>query len=226
MDQNTFDQRSAQEWINSIEKSATSQRDHDIYPMISTWLHDADARRVADIGCGQGICAAKVELNGAHYTGIDPSPYLIDRARELYSGAAREFIVGNAYNLPIDRGACDAAFSVLVWHLLSDIERAAAEMARVLERDGAFLIITAHPQSLPQWAALYDAPLVDGMRLEGVMTSSAEVGSRDILYFHPLDKLENKLAAAGLQVTAIDAFRPAKDGSGIEMLVCLRGRKT
>jgi hypothetical protein len=58
-------------------------------------------------------------------TGVEPSPYLVERAKQLYPQPNRNFILGNAYALPFSDGTFDAAFSVTVWHLLSDLQTAA-----------------------------------------------------------------------------------------------------
>lgn len=223
MDEKAFDAQSAQEWIASVEKAGPTLRDQDIYPMLDNWLARVQPRRVLDIGCGQGICADKLNLQFIEYSGIDPSPFLIARAQELYAREGRTFAVGNAYAVTADDGSYDAAFSVLVWHLLSDIERAAAEMSRVLGDGGAFMIITANPASLAQWAAMYDTPVVSGHKLEGVMHASGTAGSRDVLYFHDADAITHVLAQAGLHVTQSATFRPAKAQPDIDMLLCLSG---
>jgi predicted TPR repeat methyltransferase len=42
-----------------------------------------------DIGCGQGIYSDKIDLGLRHYPGIDLSPLLIDRAKQLYKSQNR-----------------------------------------------------------------------------------------------------------------------------------------
>lgn len=112
-------------------------------------------RNVLDIGCGQGICAEKITLDNINYTGVDPSTYLIDRAKELYKTHNRDFSTGNAYDLPFDDVSFDAAFTILVWHLLEFPEKAAHELARILKQNGHFLIITANPHAQPAWESVF-----------------------------------------------------------------------
>ncbi len=144
MDDKYFDQKSADEWTALIEGESAGIRDQDIYPHLSKWIWDNDITNVLDIGCGQGVCSAKIPPTTL-YTGIEPSPYLLDRARNLYSAAT--FLEGSAYDIPFADSTFDGAFSIAVWHLLSDINKATAEMARVLRSGGYYLIITADPNA-------------------------------------------------------------------------------
>lgn len=225
MDDKTFDAQTAQDWIAAVEKPGQGARDGDIYPMLRTWLAQSGAASVVDIGCGQGICADKVAMQGVDYTGIDPSPLLIARAQEIYARDDRQFIVGNAYALPCGDAAFDAAFSVLVWHLLEDLPRAAEETARVIRPGGSFMCITANPSAIAAWQAMYAAPIITGKRLEGVMDMGGGLPSRDVLYFHTQDEIAAALSAAGLVVDSVETFRAAKHVAGAQMLLCLRARK-
>lgn len=225
MDDKTFDAQTAQDWIVAIERPGRSSRDDDIYPILSQWLADNKAASVLDIGCGQGICAEKVVMPSVQYVGLDPLPLLVARAQELYTGDSRRFVTGNAYDLPFANESFDAAFSVLVWHLLEDLPRAAAEMARVLKAGGAALCITANPEAMADWQAMYDSPRVDGKRLEGVMDMGGGLTSRDVLYFHTRDEIATALASAGLTLEGVTPFRASKRGTGAPLLMSLRASK-
>ena len=84
MDDRTFDQKTAQEWIKAIEGGKPSLRDDDIYPRLRTWIDQVAASEILKIGCGQGICSDQIDLNGRNYTGLEPSQFLVDRAKQLY----------------------------------------------------------------------------------------------------------------------------------------------
>ena len=217
MDDRTFDPSSARRWIDTIEASRISPREHDIYPRLNAWLRRTQPLALLEIGAGQGICSDKIDLDGASYTGVEPSPYLLERASQLYARADRRFVPGNAYALPFDAGIFDAAFSVAVWHLLADLDTAARELGRVLRPGGAFLIITANPGGYTPWIEHYAETRVNGKRLEG----RASDGSCDVLYLHTFDDLARSLRAAYLVVEAIESFRAAGD---MDMYVAIAGR--
>src|SRR4051812_22309703 len=99
MDDRTFDPQTALDWIAAVETSTQTARDIDIYPMLNEWIRCASPKTILDIGCGQGICSDKIDLEGRNYAGIEPSPFLLNRATELYSSENRTFLPGNAYDL-------------------------------------------------------------------------------------------------------------------------------
>lgn len=222
MDDRTFDQTTAQAWIQAVEKPGKSFRDEHVYPTLSRLLRQTGAGTILDIGCGQGICSEGIKLENCRYTGIEPSPFLLERARRLYPG--RDFQMGSVYALPVESHRFDAVFSVLVWHLLSEIDAAAAELSRVLSQGGSFLIVTANPGAYPVWQAFYpDAKLV-GKRLEGTM-QLGDALSRDVLYLHTWDDLRNSLQRAGLRIESEEAFLPAKDAPETKKLLSIQGKK-
>jgi ubiquinone/menaquinone biosynthesis C-methylase UbiE len=144
MDDRHFDRKSAEEWINTIESEGGKIREQDIYPLLQKWIWDNDLTNVLDLGCGQGVCSSKMP-DHTLYTGVDPSPILLERAKSLYPD--RKFIGGSAYKMPVPDQSIDGVFSIALWHLLSDLEKAARELARILRDGGHFLIITAEPNS-------------------------------------------------------------------------------
>jgi SAM-dependent methyltransferase len=114
--------------------------------MLDAYLADAalpDGSRVIEIGCGTGaICralAARAETG--EVVGVDPSPHLLDRARELAGGTSGlSFAEGDGRALPFAAAAFDA---VVIHTVLSHVpgpERVLAEARRVL-RPGSRLAV-------------------------------------------------------------------------------------
>ncbi len=222
MDDRTFDEATAREWIETIEAHPSSPRDHDIYPRLNAWIHAAQPATVLEIGAGQGVCSDKLDLANRHYTGLEPSPYLLDRANERYARDGRRFIQGSAYALPVADETFDAAFSVAVWHLLSDLHAAARELGRILRAGGSFLIITANPAGYSLWSERYAETRVDGRRLEGRAQNPDGSFSLDVLYLHTLEELTRSLDAAGLETRRIETFRTVKNQ---DCFVAIEGEK-
>ena len=200
MDDRTFDEKSAREWVAVIEAAQTSPRDQDIYPQLNAWIARTQPATLLEIGAGQGICSDKIDLANRQYTGVEPSPFLRERANERYARDDRRFVDGSAYALPFEAATFDAAFSVAVWHLLADLETAARELRRVLR--GSFLIITANPGRYDAWTTRYLETRLDGRRLEG-----RSAGSVNVLYLHTLEEIIGSLDAAGLRVRTTNTFR-------------------
>src|SRR3954451_23320477 len=107
--------------------------------------------RVLDVACGTGNAALVAGDAGAHATGVDSSPRLIEVARERVPGA--EFVHGDAAALPFAVGAFDAAVSVFGVIFARPAERAVAEMARVV-RPGGRVAITTWPPRGPVFRAV------------------------------------------------------------------------
>jgi ubiquinone/menaquinone biosynthesis C-methylase UbiE len=225
MDDQTFDQQTALDWISSIETVGKNIRDEDIYPKLNAWLIHATPDAIIDIGCGQGVCSEKIDLKDRHYTGVEPSLFLLDRAKQLYSGNNINFITGNAYSLPLPDASADAAYSVLLWHLLSDLQTAARELSRVLKSNGHFLIITANPGAYGAWKDFYSDLNLMGKKLVGTMKMSERVSSHDVLYLHTFNEINDSLQGNGLQIQATEIFRPSKKFADQKMLTLIRGQK-
>ena len=225
MDDRNFDQQTAQDWINAVEKSSgKSWRDDHVYSKLSNLIQDDSLKTILDIGCGQGICCEKIELSQCRYTGIEPSPYLLDRAKQLYSSDGKTFLLGNAYDLPVPNQSFDAAFSILVWHLLMDLNKASSELSRVLTENGKFLIVTANPNAYSAWRAFYSDVKLSGKKLEGTM-QLGEALSRDVLYLHTFDETKDSLNNVGLQIDSTETFLPSKDFPELNLLISIQGNK-
>ena len=225
MDDRTFDKQTAQDWISAVEKNGKSFRDDFVYPDLNNLIHLNLPKTIIDIGCGQGICSEKIDLQNCIYTGVEPSPFLLDRAKELYSREDRNFLLGNAYGLPVSDGSFDAAFSILVWHLLSDLQKAASELSRVLADKGSFLIVTANPEAYAAWKAFYPDAKLSGKKLEGTMKLGTAY-SRDVLYLHTFDEIKKSFEDVGLKIESTQTFLPAKESNQVKLLITIRGRKS
>lgn len=224
MDDRTFDKQTAEDWIKAVETTERSFRDDHIYPKINDLIHQSLPKRILDIGCGQGVCSDKIDLKHSEYTGVEPSTFLLDRAKQLYLQPNRIFLLGNAYALPLSDDSFEVVFSVMVWHLLSNLQKAASELSRVLTKNGSFLIVTANPDAYSAWKTFYpDAKLV-GNKLEGTMQLGDSL-SHDVLYLHTFDELKNSLHNVGLIVQKTQTFLPTKDSTESKLLISLQGVK-
>ncbi len=134
-------------------------------------------------------------------------------------------MLGNAYHLPFSEGTFDAAFSVAVWHLLSDLPKAGGELSRVLKANAHFLIITANPGAYSVWTDLYKDTQADGRRFRGTMNLDDKSVSQDTLYLHSLDEIAQSLEAASLKIDKTETFRMSEKSGGQEYYLSIEGRK-
>jgi SAM-dependent methyltransferase len=209
MDDRRFDQNSAQEWISTVEGEHSNVRERDLYPHLRDWVANIKPQTILDVGCGQGICSEKIELDGRKYTGVDPSRFLLERAKKLYRQKNKQFVCGDIYALPFGEDSFDAAFSVAVWHLLENKVKAASELSRVLKGEKHFMIVAANPANYDEWIKNYTSATREGSRFEGRTKQMDGSESIDILYLHSLDEILESLKMAHLKVEKISTFRTA-----------------
>src|SRR5260221_5171526 len=221
----TDDEKIARDWINAVERNRV--READIYPQLKDWVHQISATDILDVGCGQGICSDKIDLGLRNYTGIDLSPILIDRAKQLYNPENRHFLTGSIYDLPFSDNSFDAVFSVNLWHLLADLRKASAELSRVLRAKGNFRIITANPNAYSLWTGfwtgLYTDTKIDGCCFEGKVRLADQSVVREILYLHTLEDIARSLEDAGMKILEVEEFRKSSDGQ--KQYVSIRAMK-
>jgi SAM-dependent methyltransferase len=123
--------------------------------------------RLLDVGCGAGATVEHLQGRGFRITGLDPSPALLEAARQRNAGLSlRE---GRAEHLPMADRSLDGVLCECVLSLLDAPRRALAEFRRVLH-PGGWLILSdlyertgdasAGPQALAGLLADWDFRLV------------------------------------------------------------------
>jgi ubiquinone/menaquinone biosynthesis C-methylase UbiE len=102
----------------------------------------AGTTRLLDVGCGTGRFAVlAAERLGVRVWGVDPSPEMLSEAR---ARAPRGFgwKQASAEQLPFKSGWFDGLHMHLVLHVLSDLDQALGECARVLLPGGTIAAVT------------------------------------------------------------------------------------
>lgn len=124
-------------------------------------LPDIKNMTIADIGCGAGddLISYK-EMGATKVIGIDPSSTMLAEAKETVkkSGLDIELLVGEWTHLPLANESLDAITARYSFHVVPDFEKTFKEVARVLKKDGLFLIGAPHP--------LHDAKMVREQKLK------------------------------------------------------------
>ncbi|HEX4655044.1 MAG TPA: class I SAM-dependent methyltransferase [Mycobacteriales bacterium] len=98
--------------------------------------------RVLDIGCGTGNATLLAAKSGADVIGVDPSPRLLDVARDRAraAGLSIDLRQGSAAQIPVDDASVDIALSVFAVIFAPDPVAAVADIARVLTPSGRFVM--------------------------------------------------------------------------------------
>ena len=103
-----------------------------------SWLDVPTGSAWLDVGCGTGALTSAILESAAprEVKGIDASDAHIAFVQEKVKDARASFQTGNAQALPVKTGAYDAVVSGFVLNFIPDLDRAAAEMARVTAPGG------------------------------------------------------------------------------------------
>jgi ubiquinone/menaquinone biosynthesis C-methylase UbiE len=107
-------------------------------------LRTHGARRIADVACGTGILADRIEreLHPDEIYGVDMSDGMLAQARQRSSAVT--WRKGPAEQLPFDDGALDAVVSTSAFHFF-DQPAALREFHRVLRPGGMAAVATMSP---------------------------------------------------------------------------------
>lgn len=111
------------------------------------WCEKLKGKKVLVLCGGGGQQTPLLAAYGASVTSLDISARQIEKDRkalELYSLEA-ETIVGDALSLPFEDESFDSVVNPISLNFVEDIERAYAEVDRVLKKRGAFMMAIANP---------------------------------------------------------------------------------
>lgn len=124
--------------------------------------------RVADIGCGTGVLArmAKERCSDSQVTGYDVDPRMLSRAAANASSGEIPWVLAEPGRpLPIPNASVDRVFSSLVFHHLTNDEKAflLSDIRRVLAPNGALhLADWVQPRTIVERTGFLGIRLLDG----------------------------------------------------------------
>ncbi len=179
------------------------------------------ARRVLDVGCGEGWLARALAAGGADVLGVDGSAALIDAARAATTtdggaGVAR-FEVASYDDLVAraDRAAGPFALIVCNFALLGDpLAPLLAALGRRLAEGGRLVVQTAHP-----WAAAGDGRYESGWRVETFASFEQPFPSPMPWFFRTLGSWVGELGTAGLRLLTLGEPTYPETGRPLSLLL-------
>jgi ubiquinone/menaquinone biosynthesis C-methylase UbiE len=128
-------------WAGSYERDRRSRFNARPQQEALAALELRDVDRFLDVGCGCGAAVRAAAAVVERAVGVDISSEMIRHADELAASLPNvEFVVGDSEALPLPDGAFTAVLCTASFHHYPNPERALAEMARVLDRNGRLAI--------------------------------------------------------------------------------------
>ena len=212
MDDRDLWERHAGWWQDGFTDGADAEYEDQIMPLASESL--AGARRVLDVGAGEGQLARLAVRDGATLVvGVDPTVAQLAVAHERAGGV--RYARANADALPFPDASFDAVVVCLVFEHIADHVPAIREIARVLEPGGRFLFFLNHPLlQAPNSGWVIDHVLeeqywrIGPYLVEDVTMEELAPGVLLPFVHRPLSQYINAMAAHGLLVERMDEPAP------------------
>jgi SAM-dependent methyltransferase len=229
-------------WIDGFTDGADPEYTEQILPLAAREL--AGARRILDVGCGEGQVSRLAGLmDGVDWVvGVDPTWNQITVAATR--GGATGFVRSAAEQLPFADSSFDAVVTCLVFEHVAAVDAAIAEVARVLAAGGRFCFFLNHPLLQTPDSGWIDDRMLDPPEqywrigpylLESDMVEEVEPGVHIRFFHRPLSRYVNALAAHGLLVERMEESAPPPgflalapeyvDAGTVPRLLYLRVRK-
>ena len=200
-------------WQDQFTDGADPEYEEQILPLVTAHLQGA--RRVLDVGCGEGQVARHVTgtVPGSEVVGVDPSVAQLAVAAER--GGGPRYLRAEADRLPVASASCDAVVACLVFEHITKVDEALAEVARVLRPAGVFLFLLNHPLLQVPGSGWIDDQILGEQywRVGPYLTEDValeELAPGVVLPFvhRPLSRYVNRLAEVGLLVEHMDEPAP------------------
>ena len=194
-------------WQDGFTDGVDAEYEEQILPLAEQ--HLAGARRVLDVGCGEGQVARRVaHASGTAVIGFDPSQTQVAVARKRAGGPV--YARADADRLPVADASVDAVVACLVFEHIDAVDGALGEVARVLEPGGRFVFFLNHPLLQTPGSGWIDDQIIDppeqywrvGPYLDEAETVEEVASGVHIRFVHrPLSRYVNAMSAVGLTLT-------------------------
>ncbi|KRF37147.1 class I SAM-dependent methyltransferase [Nocardioides sp. Soil805] len=169
---------------------------------------DVAGLEVLDAGCGSGPLAEALRARGAHVSGFDLSPAMVELARERLGEDTDLRVADLGAPLPYPDDTFDLVVVSLALHYVEDWASALAELRRVLRPGGRLTVSIIHPMV---YAIVY--PEADYFTLTQY-SEDYDYGDRTVwmTYWHrPLQDVMTAFVDAGFRINQVTEPAPASD---------------
>ena len=128
---------------------------HDAREIALQAIADAAPRRVLEVGCGEGELAARMQQElGVELVAIDQS----ERMVEIACGRGVDARLGDVHDLSFGDASFDVVVAAWMLYHATDLDRAIAELARVVSPGGRLVAVTNASDHLRELLELVGLP--------------------------------------------------------------------
>jgi len=201
-------------WQGGFTDGADPEYEEQILPLAAE--HLAGARRVLDVGAGEGQVARLAAAGGASLVvGAEPAWGQLEVASARAGGPA--YVRGGAERLPFADGSFDAVVACLVFEHVQGVDAAIAEVGRVLEPGGRFVFFLNHPLLQTPNSGWIDDQILEPPEqywrigpylVEDIAMEEVEQGVFLPFVHRPLSRYVNAMADNGMHVARMEEPAP------------------
>ena len=171
---------------------------------------DLAGKDVLEVGCGSGIAVQLFAEAGSNVTAVDLTPWAVETtgARMAAFGLDADVREADAEQLPFDDESFDLVFSWGVIHHTTDMDRALAELVRVLRPGGQLVLMLYHRRSIFFAAYRSLARFLPVARRLGLHFEGARAGEREGLIARHFTRAEvqRMLRGHGLERIRVEPY--------------------
>ncbi|WP_276975565.1 class I SAM-dependent methyltransferase [Flavobacterium filum] len=126
--------------------NSTRQADPYLTERLLYHLQPQNDRLYLDIGCGTGNYTCTLADKGLNFIGVEPSEKMLKVAKSKNQDI--KWLNGTAEQIPAEDKTFDGIIATLTIHHWKDINKAFAELNRVLEDNGRIVMFTSTPEQM------------------------------------------------------------------------------
>ena len=197
-------------WQQNFTEGADAEYEEQILPLVERYARGA--RRVLDIGCGEGQVGRRLASRGAQVVALDVTRSQIRRACDR--GGLSGYLQAEAHQLPCRDAGFDTVVLCLAIEHIEPFEAALKEVARVLTPGGRFLFLLVHPLLQAPgsgWVEVVDSDerfwRVGSYLADDIATDQVGPGIHLTFIHRPLSRYVHEMGRYGLLID--DMVEPA-----------------
>jgi SAM-dependent methyltransferase len=226
-------------WQSNFTDGADPEYEEQILPLVEHYARGA--RRVLDIGCGEGQVSRRLAAQGAEVVGLDVTESQVRMAHQR--GGPTRYLQAGAPQLPFGNASFDTVVLCLAIEHVEPFEAAIQEVARVLTPGGQFVFLLVHPLLQSPGSGWVEVVGSDehfwriGSYLEDDITTEQVGPGVHLSFIHrPLSRYVHAMGACGLLIddmvepppppATVEETGGYLDGATIPRLLLLRAHRS